>query len=269
MKLPNLHNKWVYVTGGSSGIGYAFADEFAALGANVLLIARNPEKLKHAAEDLRGRATEPGQRIETLSLDISRFESAVLDGVVEQFGSPFILINGAGMPCAEYFDRIEPGQFKQVIDTNLTGTILVTRTISGYMTAGGGYIVNISSMAGLVGVFGYSAYSSSKFGLVGFSECLRSELKSRGIKVYLLCPPDTDTPQLKQEAETIPQETKKINGNVKVLQPSQVARYTIKGMSKRKFVIIPGFNGKFVYFMVRHAPWFVRWMMDRDVKSFQ
>jgi 3-dehydrosphinganine reductase len=265
-----LGGKWVFITGGSSGIGYAFSREFLGLGANVLLIARDGDKLKSAAESLRKDTALPEQRIEYLPLDIADFKMtvSVLEQTVEKIGTPYILINGAGIPCAEYFSSISLEDFRKVVDINLSGAIHVTKTLSAMMLENGGHIVNISSMAGLVGVFGYTAYSASKFGLVGFSECLRSELKPRGIQVHLLCPPDTDTPQLVQEAATIPAETKKINGNVKVLQPSEVARYTISKMIKNKFMIIPGFNGKFVYFMVRLAPGFVRWMIDRDVKSF-
>ena len=266
----DVQGKWVFITGASSGIGFAFSREFLKQGANVLLIARDKTKLNSAAANLLGDVISPQQRIEVLPLDIADFTSAVpsLSQAVEKLGPPYILINGAGIPCAEYFTNINFEELRKVVDVNLSGTIQVTKTLTEKMIEGGGHIVNISSMAGLVGVFGYTAYSASKFGLVGFSECLRSELKPLGIQVHLLCPPDTDTPQLEQEALTIPAETKKINGNVKVLQPSEVARYTIGGMSRKKFMIIPGFNGKFVYFMVRHAPWFVRWMIDRDVKSF-
>ena len=90
---------------------------------------------------------------------------------------------------------------------NLYGARNAIAALLPHMRNQGGHIVNVSSIAGLIGVFGYTDYCASKFGLIGFSEALRSELDSQGIMVSVLCPPDTDTPGLAEENLTKPPET--------------------------------------------------------------
>ncbi len=133
----------------------------------------------------------------------------------------------------------------------------------------GGIIVNVSSIAGFIGVFGYSAYGVSKYGIIGISEVLYSELKRYNIHVSVLCPPDTDTPQFAEEEKTKPPETKAIAGTAKLMTPEAVAKSLIKGIERKKFMIIPGFSGKFIYFMKRHLPGFVQFVFDKDVKKVQ
>jgi len=132
----------------------------------------------------------------------------------------------------------------------------------------GGHIVNISSIAGFLGVFGYSAYCPAKFAVFGFSQVLRSELKRYNIHVSILCPPDTDTPQLEMENKIKPEETKAISGNAGVMSPDDVAEAMINGMLKSKPVIVPGLNGKFVLYASRLIPSVVEWVMDREIKKF-
>jgi 3-dehydrosphinganine reductase len=110
-----------------------------------------------------------------------------------------------------------------------------------------GYIVNISSLAALIGIYGYTAYAPSKFAVRGFSHCLRAELIPFGIDVSIVYPPDTDTPQLAFERSRIPEITKKINEGGGMLSPDKVAEVIIQGIEKKKFVIIPGFEGKVIY----------------------
>ena len=124
-------------------------------------------------------------------------------------------------------------------------------------------------MAGLIGVFGYTDYSASKFAIIGFSEALRSELKQYGITVSVLCPPDTDTPGLDEENKTKPEETKAISASAGLMQPDEVARALIKGMQKEKFLIIPGLDGKSTFMAKRLFPRLVEFIMDRQIKKVQ
>jgi len=103
-----------------------------------------------------------------------------------------------------------------------------------------GHIVMISSAAGLIGIYGYSAYSPSKFALRGLAECLRGELKQSGIKISIVYPPDTDTPQLEAENQIKPPETREIAGTAKTWTADAVAREILLGIEKQKFAIAPG-----------------------------
>jgi len=130
-----------------------------------------------------------------------------------------------------------------------------------------GYIVNTSSMAGFLGVFGYTDYSASKFAVVGYSEALRMELKPYGVRVSVLCPPDTDTPGFQAENRTKPPETVAVSAGAKIMRPEDVAEALIGGMRRERFMIVPGFDGKFTFFMKRLFPSLVFSITDGQVKK--
>ena len=270
--MKNFNRKLVYITGGSSGIGFAVARKFVDEGASVLLIARDKEKLEHAQKELfeiipAGAAV----RVEICSVDIADYESLsrVLTEQLKTFGIPDILVNSAGMAYPNYFDKIPHEIFVKTININLIGTWNVISLVVPGMKQRGGALVNVSSMAGFVGTFGYAAYSASKFGIIGFSEVLKGELKPHGITVSVLCPPDTDTPQLAEEDLTKPEETRAISGNVKLMQPGIVADHLLRGIRKGKFMILPGGMNKLTYLLKRIFPWLVFTIMDGDIKKVQ
>jgi short-subunit dehydrogenase len=131
--------------------------------------------------------------------------------------------------------------------------------------SGRGYIVNVASLAGLIGTFGYTDYCASKFGVIGFSEALRSELKPHGIAVSVLCPPDTDTPGFATENRTKPEETRAVSGHTRVMHPDAVAGALLRGMQRRDFLIVPGIESKCAALLKRLAPSAVQWVMDRTI----
>jgi len=137
------------------------------------------------------------------------------------------------------------------------------------MKTQGGYIVNVSSIAGIIGVFGLTDYCASKFAIIGFSEALRSELMPHNIMVSVLCPPDTDTPALEVENRTKPIETHAISENAGLMQPEEVAKALVKGIQKKQSLIIPGIEGKFSCLVKRLAPNLVEWVMDRSIRRVQ
>ena len=115
-----------------------------------------------------------------------------------------------------------------------------------------GYVVNISSAAVLAGLYGHTAYAPSKYAVLGFSRCLRTELKSHGIYVSVVLPQDTDTPQLAFERKLLPEITQKINeliekifGSASTISADKAADFIIAGMNKHKFRILFGFEGQF------------------------
>ena len=269
--MATFRNKIVYIVGGSSGIGLASAKLLARQGAAVTIFSRDPDKLARAAREISGQAGAGGRKVSHMQLDVADRSAVkrVLKAAVERRGVPDILINCAGRAYPRRFEEIGFDQFDETMRINLYGIWHVTRELVPLMKARGGTVVNVSSMAGFVGVFGYSDYCASKFAVMGFSEALRSELKPFGIRVAVLCPSDTDTPALAIENRTKPEETRAISENAGLLQPEDVAAALIRGIRKNRAVIVPGVEGKLTWLAKRWLPGLVERIMDRTIRRVQ
>ena len=264
-------NKIAFVTGGSTGIGLAVAKALAIEGSNVVIFARTLNKLESAVNEIKAVQKNKSQKVYYYSVDTSDnndvktvFEKAILEN-----GIPDILINCVGIAQPDYFENITFESFDKLIKTNLYSTWNSVYNILPHMKQKGGYIMNTSSVAGFIGVFGYTDYCMTKFGIIGFSDALRQELKRYNISVSVLCPPDTDTPGLEAENITKPAETKAIAGNAKLLQPEFVANAVLKGIQKNKKMIIPGFDGKMSLIFKRFLPGLVDFIMNLSIKKVQ
>jgi 3-dehydrosphinganine reductase len=210
--------KNVIITGGSSGIGKATAQLLAREGANVFILARNQERNQQAVGEIRAQGSSDNQQCEAFCADVTEYEEVevTLAAIVETGGAPDILINCAGMVYPGYFEELPLSTFKDQMDVNYFGTLHTVKAVLPYMmTQKRGHIVNVSSMGGVAGGFGYTAYAASKFAVYGFTEALRAEMKPHGIGVSLVLPPDTDTPQLREERKIQPLELQLITGGVK------------------------------------------------------
>jgi 3-dehydrosphinganine reductase len=270
--LKDFSDKTVYVVGGSSGIGLAAAKIFSARGAHVCIFARNQERLKDARGRVAGRALSAGQRFASFSLDVADHKEVdrIMKRALKEFGTPDILVNCAGQATPRRFEEMGYEQFDETMKINLYGTRNTVAALLPAMKAkGGGAIVNTSSIAGYIGVFGYTDYNASKFAVLGFSEALRAEMLEYGIELFVLCPPDTDTPGLAVENLTKPPETIAISAGVGLMTADAVAEAMIQGIEKGRFVTVPGFEGKFSVFMKRHLPGIVTWVMDSTIKKVQ
>ena len=246
----NFAGKNAVITGGSSGIGKATARLLARYGANVFIIARGQKRLDAALDEIAAERNRAAQVCRAFSADVSQYEQikAVGDAIAEGGHPPDILINSAGIARCNYFDELTLDDFRQTMNINFFGTVNTVKTMLPYMKERrSGHIVNISSMAGFLGVFGYTAYGASKFAVRGFSDVLRCELKPYGIHVSVVFPPDTDTPQLWAENETKPLETKMISGTVKPMSAEAVALAILRGVCRRRHLIFPGWESGFYY----------------------
>lgn len=258
-----------YITGGSSGIGLAIARELRRLGASLVLIARDRQRLDNARNELLltgAAAARDGAvaAVEILSLDVSD-EARVateLAAAVQRHGGPDILVNCAGIVEPGYFSRLESAQRNRQMQVNFYAAWDIIHALLPELRRRGGRIVNVASLAGLVGYFGYTAYAASKFALVGFSEALRSELAPDGVSVSVLCPPDTDTPQLRYENGVKPPEAAAIARGAGLMQPQAVARACVRGMLRRRFLIVPGAQARLSYAIKRLIPGLLYRLMD-------
>jgi 3-dehydrosphinganine reductase len=179
----------------------------------------------------------------------------MVETVTKSAGAPDVVINSAGITQPGYIQELSHEVFERLMQVNYFGTVYVTTAVLPAMLArGSGHIINISSMAGYLGVFGYSAYGASKYAVTGFSEVLRAEMKAHSIRVSVAFPPDTDTPQLAYEEPFKPAETKAISGNAKALSAEKVARSILQQAEKGHFMIFPGTDSRMFYILSSKLP---------------
>ena len=233
----------VVVTGGSSGIGRAFVRQVVARGARVSVLALPDDDLDDTAAELRAA----GATYEVAGLDVTdpAAVGAAMSRVTGALGPCDVLLTCAGIAHPGYFERLDDSIFRRTMEVDYFGTLYAMRAVVPAMIARGhGSVVGISSAAGLVGVFGYSAYSPTKFAVRGLLEVLRGELRPRGIHVGCVCPPDTDTPQLAYENRYKPAETFAISGAIKPYAADDVAASIVQGMERGRFLITPDWQTK-------------------------
>lgn len=261
------------ITGGSSGIGLAIARALARRGSHVWIIARRADLLSRALAEIDAARLNGNQICGSLSVDVSDADQvrAALEKIEAEVGSPHILINSAGVARPGYFHELSLADFHQMMDINYFGTVnMVKAVLPGMFARGWGHIVNISSVAGFLGVFGYSAYGASKFAVTGFTEVLRAELKRKNIGVSLVFPPDVDTPQLAYESQFRPRESRALMDGGPILSPDAVASAVLRGVERNQYIILPGSFGKAIYYLT-HILGNVRnplmdWMVSRSLR---
>lgn len=261
--------KRVIVTGGSSGIGLAFSQKIAAWGAEVTLVARRRAVLDEAKLAIEARTS--GARVHTVELDVSREEDVArtMKAHLDAFPSD-MLVNNAGITMPGRFVELPSTEFRQMMDVNYFGTVYMTKAVLPQLIARQtGHILNVSSLAGVMGIYGYTAYAASKFALVGLSQALRAEMWPHGVRVSVCLPPDTDTPQLAFENQYKPAETKAIAGTVKTLSAEAVADAMAEGMAKGTFEIYPDMASRMVALGQGVLPGVARWVCDAAQKKAQ
>jgi 3-oxoacyl-[acyl-carrier protein] reductase len=182
-----LDDRNVLITGASRGIGRAIAYAFAQEGAHLALVATNQVLLDQVAEELRPL----GRTVIVKSVDLcdgAAVKTAV-DEIKKELGGLDVVVNNAGITRDQLLLRLKEEDFQQVLNVNLTGAYRVTKAACRYLLKSPhGRIINLSSVVGITGNAGQSAYAASKAGLIGFSKSLAQELASRGVTVNAIAP---------------------------------------------------------------------------------
>lgn len=188
-----LTNKLALVTGGSRGIGRAIAHHLLRAGASVVICGRDAKGVESAVREL---GAETGGKVFGVAADISKQEdvAALFRFADEKLKNLDILINNAGVGVFRSVGELSIEDWRRTIDTNLTGTFLCSReALLMFRNRGGGFIINISSLAGKNPFAGGAAYNASKFGLNGFSEAMMLDHRYDNVRVSYVMPGSVDT----------------------------------------------------------------------------
>lgn len=266
-----FYRKKIVITGGSSGIGLAVAKQLARNGADLCIIARHIPRLEMARRMIKQVCIQSDQQVIAMPVDITKpmHIRKCAEKVMEMWDRIDVLINNAGMSHPGYLHKLPDHVWVNLIDNNYLGTVHTTLAfLPFFMKQKSGHIANIASVLGFMGIFGYSAYTASKFAVVGFSECLRQDLIPYNIDISVFYPPDTDTPLLHQENRIKPEETRLLSGNIKTLPADKAAAALLKGIRRKQYTIIPGFLTNLTYFLNRHVPGILRSLLDRELRGF-
>lgn len=198
-----LEGKVALVTGGSRGIGKAIACKLAQQGAHIaLLYAGNTAAAQETAHSIEAEG------VKCLSIKCNVADAQQVDAAIGQItaelGAPYILINNAGITIDKLAVQMDASDFEQVIQTNLTGAFnLISKTYRGFLRQKEGRIINIASVAGIMGNAGQANYSAAKAGLIGLTKSIAKELAPRGVTCNAVAPGlvDTDMTQAMNEPE--------------------------------------------------------------------
>lgn len=192
--MQTLKDKVAVVTGGSRGIGFSIAKALAREGAQVYICGRDPDAIQKAIAEIKKSGASGA--VDGSVANVRHYEDCrkLIRGAATRFGGLDVLVNNAGVGIFSPVDQMDPEDWEKVIGTNLSGVFFCCREAIPLMRMrGGGYIFNISSLAGVNAFPGGSAYNASKFGLNGFSEALMQEIRYEGIRVSYIMPGSVDT----------------------------------------------------------------------------
>jgi short-subunit dehydrogenase len=264
--MVSLAGKVILITGASSGIGAASAVAFGRAGAHTVVAARRLDRLQNLAGQIESLGT--GAQALPVAADLSRLSDIVqmVETARDRFGRIDVLLNNAGFGRLGWLESLDPqADIENQLAVNLLATIQTTRQVLPLMLEQrSGHIINMSSVAGLIGPPTYTVYAASKFALRGFSEALRREVAPFGIHVSVIYPGGVAT-EFGAKAG-IQRRTRITTPDWLRLSPDDVGRAVV-GLARRprRSLVIPSVARVAVYANLL-APWLVDWIVVKALR---
>ena len=249
-----MKNKVVIITGASSGIGKACVEEFFNKGCNVVLAARNIEKLHQIEDNLKLK--------NCLSVKCDVTKESDCENLIEMTMSKYnkidILINNAGVSMRANFKDLSLDIIKKVMDVNFYGMVYCTKYALNHLINSNGSLVGVSSISGYIGLPGRTGYAASKFAMNGFLDCIRVENFSNNLHVLTVAPGFVSSNirkyALDKDGNT---QNKSPRNEQKMMHPNILAKKIIKALINKKNYLTLSFNGKLSVFLKKIAPNFL------------
>ena len=230
--MKSLQGKKAIITGGGRGLGKATALAFAMEGIDIAITGRTESILQETAAELKTY----GVKVIYSVFDVGDYDvvKKSIKSIVESLGGIDILVNNAGIAAIGSFNEMEVSEWSQIIQTNLMGMYYVTKEVLPYLlTKNEGDVINVSSTAGLNGNANVSAYSASKFAVIGMSESLMKEVRKNNIRVITLTPSTI-------ESEMTIELGMLSKGSENVLQPEDFAEIILMGLKLPRRAMLKG-----------------------------
>ncbi|MGH7192627.1 MAG: SDR family NAD(P)-dependent oxidoreductase [Candidatus Saccharimonadales bacterium] len=263
-------NKVALITGGSSGLGRAIAEAFAAAGARVVIGARNEAALCAAAEALRRN----GHEVLHVPADITRQEDVdrLIARCLETYGRLDVLVNNAGRSMRRALAETTPADFRDLMELNFFALVSMTQAALPHLLAHRGHIVNIGSLAGKSAARYVGAYPATKFAVTAYTQQLRLELGPSGLHVLLVCtgPIARDRPRDETAIENrgddlagLPETAYRPGAGVRVraLQPDWIARQIVRACERRQPELIYPPSARLVFALMQLSPRLADWLV--------
>lgn len=259
----------VFISGGSTGIGRALALAMAKDGASVIVCARGEAALQAVTEELR--AANPAGTHGYVVADVTDVPAvrAAAGAAIAQLGAIDLLVCNSGYAHCGTVGDLSDDAFRRLMDVNYFGHVNVVRAFHDHFVGNQrGDIILVSSMLAVLSVYGFSAYSASKFAITGFAQALRQELKPSGVRVKLFLPPTTDTPGLALENASKPalvHEMEMGSSLNATHSPEKVAAAFLAWLPKNRFFGYATWDSWLQFFMAHHFPELTLWIADSEL----
>lgn len=263
-----FQGKVAVITGSGRGIGKAIAIELAKKGVSIVLNGRNEERLKETEDIIR--KIQPNVTYFCCDVSDPKASENLIETAIRKFGRLDILVNNVGISMRGTVAELNPDVFRQVFESNVYGSVNPTIPAIPHLRKTKGSIIFISSLAGIRGLPGLSAYCSSKMALRAIAESLRIEEKKNGIHVGLI---QVGITEIEHNKETIAADGSlkvlKDRDKTKVQTTGQVAKATLKNIKKRKFITTLTGIGKLNKFMQARFPMLVEKIILKNLHKFE
>ncbi len=265
--MTDFDGQVILITGASTGIGRAAAIAFREAGARVALAARSADVLARLAEELGG--PEWAIAIPSDVSDPVQCERFVAEAAAH-FGRVDALVNNAGMVVSGLFEHLQPGDAERQFQVNFFGALYCARAALPHLKASRGVIVNVSSVAGLIGTPTASVYSASKAAMNAWARALWVELKPAGVDVVTVCPYFTSGVQLAQKGviregslHNRPGKERRAPGTQTA---EEAAQAILRATRRRPRIVVLSWAGRLIWRLDRLFPWLVDWIMARGTR---